>query len=248
MVRQARVKSESGFYHVVLRGNGRQTIFYDDEDRREFLRLLRRAADIDSIQIVAWCLMDNHVHLLLSDVSDHLSSMMHRFSSMYARYINAKTGHVGALFEGRFKSKALETEAYLLQAVRYIHDNPQAFGCARDSYKWSSYREYTGDAKIADTGMLLDLLGGKDAFTRFSVNYGDDDYAFEGRPGRQDEDAANEAVFVLRGIRPDKVKELPAAERDRCLKRLRAAGFSIRTIERLTGVGRYHIGKMTGGA
>lgn len=67
MVRKARARAETGFYHVVLRGNGRQVIFNDDADRCEFLRLLRRAANVDSVRIIAWCLMDNHVHVLLSD-------------------------------------------------------------------------------------------------------------------------------------------------------------------------------------
>ena len=245
MVRKARARAETGFYHVVLRGNGRQVIFNDDADRCEFLRLLRRAANVDSVRIIAWCLMDNHVHVLLSDEGGNLSAMVHRFSSMYARYFNEKTGHVGSLFEGRFKSRAIETEAYLLQAVRYIHDNPQALGLARTSYRWSSYHEYVGSSQIADTDMLLGMLGGTDAFVRFSAGDTNDGYAFEGVPSYRIEDAVVEATFALRGTKPDKVKKLPAAEQSRCLRQLRSAGFSVRAIERLTGVGRYRIDKVT---
>ena len=244
MVRRARARAKSGFYHVVLRGNGRQIIFNDDTDRREFLRLLKRAGDAESVGIIAWCLMDNHVHLLLNDESGHLSPMVHRFASMYARYFNEKAGHVGSLFEGRFKSKAIESEAYLLQAVRYIHDNPLALGYTRDSYPWSSYREYMGAATLSDTALLTGMLGGKEGFARFSAEGAADCYVFEGGPRRGDRGVV-EAQHVLRGVEPAKVKGLPQHECDRCLRALRTAGFSIRAIERLTGIGRYHINKVT---
>ena len=142
MPRAPRVIAESGFYHVILRGNGRQLIFEDNADRRVFLDLLARRAADAGISILAWCLMENHVHLVLEDPTQSLSEMMQRLSGDYAQRFNRRTGHVGRVFENRFKSSAIDSEAYLLQAVRYVHDNPDKAGiCPAHEYPWSSYHE-----------------------------------------------------------------------------------------------------------
>ena len=124
MARGPRAISNSGYYHVMLRGAGRQLLFENDLDRRTFLCYLTEAIAGTKTSLIAWCLMDNHVHLLLCDPQNSLAGLMHSVSTRFALYFNGRSGHVGPVFQGRFKSKAIETNEYLLQAVRYIHDNP----------------------------------------------------------------------------------------------------------------------------
>ena len=121
MVRAARRVAVSGFYHVVLRGCGKQYIFDDDADRWRFYDLMKRELIEKGIVILAWCLMSNHVHLLVLDESRVLSEAMRNLSSSYARYFNRRSGHVGHLFQERFGSFPIEDEGYLLEAVLYIH-------------------------------------------------------------------------------------------------------------------------------
>ena len=168
MSRIARQIAESGFYHVIFRGNGKQLLFEDDVDRSCFLQLLRDKASENDVAIIAWCLMSNHAHLLLDDPSQKLSHSMHALATAYAKRYNEKTGHVGAVFQGRFASIPISNECQMLQAVRYIHENPAKAGISSvDAYPWSSYREYVGVSCIADTRRVLDMVGGREGFKHF---------------------------------------------------------------------------------
>ena len=143
MPRVARARSESGFYHVVAKGNGGQDLFEDASDYRAFLELVAAAAEKCDVLVHAYCLMSNHVHLLLEDQGGRLSEFMKSLVTGYAMRFNAKASHIGHVFQQRFKSQPVEDEAHLLQAVRYIHNNPAKAGmCPADEYPWSSYHEY----------------------------------------------------------------------------------------------------------
>ena len=246
MPRAPRAIAESGFYHVILRGNGRQLIFEDDADRRAFLDLLARRAADAGVSVLAWCLMDNHVHLVLEDPTQSLSGMMQRLSGDYAQRFNRRTGHVGHVFENRFKSCAIESETYLLQAVRYVHDNPDNAGiCPACEYPWSSYHKYVGPPEIADTHLVLDMLGGADGFVAYSQPEVRRSYRFD-RRARVPEDEASEVARLALGELPvHEVRALPKAERNRALQELRGMGLSVRQIERLTGVGHGTISRVT---
>ena len=139
MPRLPRRVAKSGFYHVVLYANGRQNLFEDDADRLAFLDMFVAAARNHGASILAWCLMANHVHLLLEDPGDCLSELMRSLATRYAQRFNRRGGHVGHVFQGRFYSSPVEGESYLLEAMRYIHNNPAKAGvCAAEDYPWSS--------------------------------------------------------------------------------------------------------------
>lgn len=246
MPRGPRKQSEQGYYHVMLRGAGRQILFEEDRDRHEFLGHLTDAMPLFCIELIAWCLMDNHVHLLVCDPKNQLASFMHAVSTRYALYYNAKSGHVGPVFQGRFKSKPIDTDEYLLQAVRYIHDNPLELGLTREAYRWSSYREYANEPRIVETEPVLALIGGKSSFASFSSCGREDSYTpYE--PGRLPETEAMRAirrVLSERGLAPSEIKALHPIERNQMLVRLHDLGLSVRQIERLTGVGRYTISRI----
>lgn len=249
MPRTARQHSESGYYHVVLRGNGKQLIFEDDSDRQVFLKLLKRKTAADGVKIIAWCLMSNHVHMLIDDPNHSLSHVMHAISTAYARYFNDKSGHVGAVFQGRFTSVPITSDGQLLKAVRYIHENPAKAGFSSvDAYRWSSYGEYLGRQGVADTGTVLDMVGGVDGFLRFCEDgrYGPHRYRITKRV--PDEDALEAVRCVLEGVEPAELKKMPREQRDAALRSLRAAGITVKQLERLTGIGHNTISRATKGS
>ncbi len=246
MPRAPRATAESGFYHVILRGNGRQIIFEDDADRRAFLELLVKRAEDAGIHVLAWCLMENHVHLVLEDPAQALSEMMQRLSGGYAQRFNRKSGRVGHVFENRFKSCPIENEAYLLQAIRYVHDNPENAGiCPAAEYPWSSYREYVGSSEIANTSLVLDMLGGAEGFAAYSQPEQRRTYRFDRRARVPEDEMGDVARLALGELPAHEVKALPKAERGQRLLDLRDVGLSVKQIERLTGIGTCTISRVT---
>lgn len=240
-MRAVRKQAESGFYHVVARGNGKQILFEDDTYREGFVGLLGECAERFDVGVIAWCLMENHVHLVLDDVGNRLSEMMCALLSRYARFFNTRSGHVGHVFQGRFYSEPIEGEGYLLAAVRYVHLNPERAGvCAYDEYEWSSYREYVGEPVIAKTNVILDMVQGRDGFVALCGEGDGPEYAPSRRREGADETLRGaEDVLGRAGFgSPGDVKGLPRKQRNEAICLLRRTGFSMRQIERLTGVGR----------
>ena len=249
MPRCARRIAESGYYHVMLRGNGKQVIFYDDLDRREFLRALGDAVVSGGLSLVAWCLMTNHVHLLLIDELGRLSQGVHDLATRYAGYFNKRTGHVGSVFDGRFRSVPVESDDQLLAAVLYIHENPAKAGIWSGlDYPWSSYRAYVGDreatdARLTDVRHVLDLVGGPDAFAQISAEARPSGYYFKIGARVPEEDVAEAARAAIYPLDPAELKSLEGPARNRALLAMRDEGLSVRQMERLTGIGRYAIEK-----
>lgn len=154
------------------RGVNRQQIFVDDRDRVEFLRLLGVAADRHGVEIHSYCLMSNHFHLLVRCPDGGLSDLAQWVTGQYAASANERWGRVGHLFGGRFASRLIETEAYCLNVVRYIHRNPLDIAGvdAASSYRWSSHRSYLGlrrPPRWLRTGWISSWFDGPDDFGRF---------------------------------------------------------------------------------
>jgi putative transposase len=164
MPRHQRILSETGTYHVMLRGNERKNLFLDNEDKQRFLDTLFVKKKETGFLIYAYCLMDNHVHLLVREAPEGLANMMKRINTSYAYYFNKKTHRVGHLFQDRFKSEPIEDERNLLAVIRYIHDNPVKAGIVKktEQYRWSSYDSYLNPQKVAarivDTDFILSIF------------------------------------------------------------------------------------------
>ena len=124
MPRQARKRAESGIYHVMLRGINQQRIFEDEEDNQRFLQILRECKEIGGFMLLAYCLMGNHVHLLIKEGTESLEQIFKRIGGRFVYWYNVKYQRVGHLFQDRFKSEPVDTDAYLLTVIRYIHQNP----------------------------------------------------------------------------------------------------------------------------
>ncbi len=129
--------------HITQRGNNRQVCFFGDEDRLTYLEILERSAARRTCAIHAYVLMTNHVHILATPlVPDAVSRLMQDVGREYVRYINRTYKRSGTLWEGRFKSSLVESNAYCLICYRYIEQNPVRAGMVTDesNYRWSSYR------------------------------------------------------------------------------------------------------------
>ncbi len=133
---------------MIVRGNNRATMFRDDADRMIFLRFMEEALEACACDLHAYVLMTNHVHLLATGhAPGELSEMMQRIGRRFARLMNMRWERTGTLFEGRFRSSLVDSEAYLLTCMSYIELNPVRAAMVRSpaEYPWSSYREnYTG--------------------------------------------------------------------------------------------------------
>lgn len=144
MPRAARLVVPNVPHHVVQRGNRRQPIFFDDADRRAYLALLGKACARHETRCLAWCLMDNHVHLILVPAAeDGLRAPLASVHTSYSQRINRRQDYCGHLFQGRFASYAMDN-AHLMVAARYIENNPVAAGLvdSAGAWEWSSARAH----------------------------------------------------------------------------------------------------------
>jgi REP element-mobilizing transposase RayT len=151
-------------YHVVARGNEKKPIFRDDEDRHLYLRRLSSCRRRFGFALYAYCLMENHVHLVLERGPARLSRVMLNLHSFYAQQFNERHERVGHLFQGRYKAILVDKQRYLLAVVRYVHENPTRAGIVGrpEDYRWSSARAVwkgTGPEWL-DLGRLFAFLGG----------------------------------------------------------------------------------------
>lgn len=169
MARKPRIQFEGAFYHIIVRGNQRQAIFLDEEDRRIYLARLQRYRTKCGFLLYAYVLMTNHLHLLIETPDDPISRIMQMINFTYTQYFNKKYGKVGHLFQGRYKSYLCDKDSYLLNLVRYIHNNPVRAGLSRDAgqYAWSSQVDYVNGAKgFVDTDKVLRLFSERRAIAR----------------------------------------------------------------------------------
>ena len=160
IARQARLKSSSDLYHILFRGINRQIIFEDDEDKLIFLECLKQYKDLCGYAIHGYCLMDNHVHLLIREGKENISTTMKRIGVRYVSWYNRKYNRCGHLFQDRFKSEAVEDDEYLLVVLRYIHHNPLKAGKVQNiaEYRYSSYSEYIDTSRIIDSSFILEMF------------------------------------------------------------------------------------------
>lgn len=149
----------------MLRGINKQDIFFEEKDYLEFQDIIRKTKKNFLYQLYSYVLMPNHIHLEIKDKNQKLSQIIHSIATSYANYFNKRYERVGHVFESRFKSKNVEDNHYMLDLVRYIHQNPVKAGISQmNQYKWSSYLEYFEGEKlkkedrIVDTEKILEMF------------------------------------------------------------------------------------------
>ena len=169
MPRPLRIEEPGYTHHVVQRGHNRNAVFFHDDDYRLYLHHLRASSERCECDVHAYVLMTNHVHLLVTPrVNRGMSRMMQLLNLNYGQWVNKTYQRSGTLWEGRFKSCLIDTEAYLLTCYRYIEMNPVRAGMVEspEEYPWSSYRHHDGlktDPLITDHPVFLELGADRDA-------------------------------------------------------------------------------------
>ena len=249
MPRKARERSESGIYHIILRGANRQEIFHDDEDKVRFLETLYRYKEKSKMKVFGWCLMGNHVHLLIGEGNESLSVTMKRIGVSFAWFYNWKYNTTGHLFQDRYRSEKIEDDRYLLTVIRYIHQNPVKPGIVRypSDWKWSSCGGYYGrnyyPQGLLDNEFILEMFSDeKDNAVKRFFEYNessnedkclDDDI----RIRLTDEKARKEISKRVSGYGITEIKSLPKAQRDEILLKLKEIdGLSQRQTARILGI------------
>ena len=257
MARKLRLASDSGIYHVILRGVNRQDIFESENDYLKFLSLMERLAfPVDEtgrripplLVIYAYCLMPNHVHLLVKEQECGVSDAIKWISGTYAGYFNVKYEHVGHLFQDRFRSEAVNDWEYFLTLMRYIHQNPLAGGLVNDvrHYRWSSWLEYDPDmvcyVPVCYTNALLsrisfdELKGLVDTPLPKTQRIMD----FDSDSGRRvSDDRVREYIKAEFGIADvSTIQHLEKTQRNEIVKKLLEFCGNIMQISRVTGISR----------
>ena len=239
MPRQARKKCESRIYHVMLRGINHQQIFEDKEDNLRFLDTLARYKKACEYEIYAYCLMGNHVHILLKEGKESLSQALKKIAGSYVYWYNLKYNRIGHLFQDRFKSEPVEDETYFLTVLRYIHQNPVKAGLCKkvDGYEFSSYNEYVKEINIVDAEFCFSIID-KERFIKFN-NQLSEDVCLElvDKSYRLTDEEAKKIIWKhckCKSIAD--FQSLDKKKRNQCIKKLHMHGLSIRQICRLTGI------------
>lgn len=238
MARYARIQSPTGYYHIMMRGVNRQDIFYDDDDRRRFIDTIRRYQENLEVQIIAYCLMSNHVHIILR-VDEGLPVFVKKLSSSYVYWFNHKYERIGHLFQDRYKSEVIDSALYLMTVVRYIlHNPPKAGICSVSDYKWSSYAELINN-DFCDVKILYEIAGGKRPLLDFILSENDDQCMDIGESKNLSENDVIAMMMKLSGLdSPLEVSKLNKNERDKLFAELKKKGASVRQLSRITGISR----------
>lgn len=159
MARPLRIEYEGAVYHITSRGNARQDIFLDDNDRTKFLEILSDVVERHNWVCYAYCLMTNHYHLLIETPDANLARGMHQLNGVYTQAFNRRHHRVGHVLQGRYKAILVEKESHLLELARYIVINPVRAKSARHprDWRWSSYRTTAGERE-APTFLTVDWI------------------------------------------------------------------------------------------
>lgn len=258
MSRPLRIEYGGAVYHLTTRGNARQKIFHDDADRRTFLAVLARVVARYGWLCHAYCLMDNHYHLLIETPKPNLALGMRQLNGIYTQAFNRRHRRVGHLFQGRYKAILVQKQAHLLELCRYVVLNPLRVKARDrvDQWKWSSFRATAGLEKAPEfltTDWVLNQFGEKrgkaqSAYARFvreglasrpwddlqgQIYLGDDAFVKQHAGGKE---ALTEVPRAQReGARPPLEKVLKSGARG-ILAAYRRYGYSMKQIAAVLGV------------
>lgn len=160
MARKPRVHYAGAIYHVIARGNNREIIFLDPYDKQKYLEFVVRYKKRYNYEILAYVLMDNHLHILIRVDQTPLSKVMQGIQQCYTQYFNRKYEHIGHVFQQRYKAFLCDNDRYLAALVVYIHQNPiRARLLEGLDYPWSSHKEYVaGNSLLVDIDFILNIL------------------------------------------------------------------------------------------
>ena len=246
-------RTVTGFYHVSARGTGKQIIFETDDDRWEFLELMRDCCRDAGVTVVAWCLMSDYVNLVLLDYEDEMSAAMQRLLLTYARRFNKRAGRAGCLFRERFERRSLDTDRQVMEAIRSVHADPQKVGISLiERYPWSSFAEYLRaydndmTRGFSDPSCVLELFGSAEGFIAYSLAMpdGGEPVLCDMKETEWERHAFADRLAKSLGVPLRGVKAAPPAQRNIVILGLHDAGFTVRQIEHYAGIGKSTVSRI----
>ena len=239
--------SSLGIYHVIYRGVNKQCIFEDAEDFNMFLAVLRKFQPICGYKILAYCLMSNHIHLIIKKGEMSLGRIFQHIAPSFVYWYNKKYERVGSLFQSRYGSTPINNENQLLIVTRYIHQNPVKASICKlpGHYEHSSYKDYFNNDLIDDS--FVRSIVSCDDFFRFNCEKNDDHCMdIDDEKPRMNDSRAAKIMHKLSGCRNvTEFQALAVKVRDEMLRRMRIAGISISQSSRITGISYGVIRKVT---
>lgn len=256
MPRIPRAKSRTGIYHVTMRGVNKTDIFHDTEDHETFLNNLQHMKETSGVEIYAYCLMTNHIHLLLKEVNEDLGISFRRLGAGFVGWYNRKYERVGHLFQSRYRSEVVEVDSYLLMVMRYVHQNPVKAGLARNvlDYPWSSIHEYKNKARICHTRVGLAYFGNPDSLAarRDFLLAQEYEVSADFQPEERDEYSKRRGILSAKEVResfedtcsPKNWDERYCLNQDELLQwaeLMRRYGASWKQIQDETGINRHYL-------
>ena len=257
MPRQSRQSSGTGIYHVMMRGINHQKIFEDQEDYYQFLStldMMARSYEPDGTPygrnyiLYAYCLMSNHIHLLIREREDKIGMSIKRIASSYVYYYNHKYLRDGHLFRERFKSEPVNDMAYFVTLLRYIHQNPQKAGLVSEvnDYKFSSWHEYFNKDSslfsLCDTRTVLNRIPYHELCELVNEPLSDDVACLDIEEALNRRPSDDQVMLLIKektgATNSSAFQQLPDEVKKSVLIELKARKASLRQLERLTGIGK----------
>lgn len=246
MPRKPRIMSSTGIYHIILRSVNQRIIFEEDFDFQKFLLILSDCEKNYDTEIYAYCLMDNHIHLLLYISNDQLSSFFQSLGTKFVRWYNCKYSRSGHLFQDRFYSVAIESEKSFLSVIKYIHDNPVEANMCRfpSEYRWSSFNAYYGAKNpLINISKAYSIAGSKESLLHYFAkeNVSPESLLFKNDYQNVSHFLTDEKaleIFKSLTLLPSTsdVSSLGKPERNNYVRALKAKGLTIKQIARLMDI------------
>lgn len=244
MPRKPRQHSALGIYHVVIKGINSQRLFEEVKDYRKYLDILKFHKEDCDFKLYAYCLMSNHVHLLIQTNKVSLESIFRKINTTYANWFNMKYSRSGPLQDGRYYSEPINSYDYLLAALRYIHRNPLKAGLEKSvgsKYPWNSYYAYKEQVgSLVDFKFILSKFGSVDEFAKFHSSDSDCNFLdIHNIKHRIPDDIAIDIIKQSCKVKhPTDICDFSLLDRRNAIFSLHEKGISTRQINRLTGIPR----------
>lgn len=262
MPRVARQRAEFSTYHIILRGNEKKNIFLDLADKEKFMELLAKVKERYNFHIYTYCLMDNHLHLIIYDNGNDIALIMKSINVSYAMYFNNKYKRVGHLFQDRYKSQVVGDDNYLLELSKYIHNNPVKAKIVKNAlkYEWSSFKQYVQGEFYTKNGFLstakiLELLSNNQSVARqeyyqYVTTNVDEDSNLPFKSGIIFAEEENKDILVELEDAKEKIKDIAEKKRmtvEQLIKNKETRNETIRELRKNTLLKLKDIGELMGG-
>ena len=243
MSRKARLYGKTGVYHVIVRGNNQQNIFYEDNDRLLFIKKMKKYSKQLSITIHAYCLMNNHVHILIGNANLNMSKFMLKLNTSYSRNFNLKYERTGHLFQGRYLSNPIKNDTEFKLVLRYILKNPEKVGLGNyKEYKWNNFQEIIKKLEMGNENNIIKVFNNLNELKNFMMMDSKENFMEDINVKYMSDTVCFNLIKKLLNIEnPHLIIRFEKRKQIKIISILKKAGITQSQISRITGLSRYII-------